>query len=77
MYKGLDIVTAKATKDEQSAIPHHLLDVAHPGVSFTVVSYRNKALPIVSFFSHIYHIIPLSPSSIRRHLHFLQRYVLR
>lgn len=47
VYKGLDIVTAKATSDEQLAAPHHLLDVAQPGKPFTVVDFRDAALPIV------------------------------
>lgn len=48
MYKGLDIVTAKATREEQAAAPHHLLDIAVPGQMFTVVSFRDAALSIVS-----------------------------
>lgn len=47
VYKGLDIVTAKATAEEQSSAPHHLLDVALPGKPFTVVDFRDAALPIV------------------------------
>lgn len=47
VYKGLDIVTAKATAEEQSAAPHHLLDVAQVGKPFTVVDFRDTALPIV------------------------------
>ncbi|XP_026469012.1 tRNA dimethylallyltransferase-like [Ctenocephalides felis] len=48
VYKGLDIVTAKATKEEQSQAVHHLLDVAQPGETFTVVHYKQKALEIIS-----------------------------
>lgn len=47
VYKGLDIVTAKATAEEQSSAAHHLLDVAQPGKPFTVVDFRDAALPIV------------------------------
>uniref|UniRef100_A0A182IR86 tRNA dimethylallyltransferase n=1 Tax=Anopheles atroparvus TaxID=41427 RepID=A0A182IR86_ANOAO len=46
VYKGLDIVTAKATKAEQQQAPHHLLDVATPDQAFTVTHFREKALPI-------------------------------
>lgn len=49
VYANLDIATAKATKEEQSRAKHHLLDVATPSEPFTVVHFRNKALPIVSF----------------------------
>lgn len=48
MYKGLDIATAKATKEEQTEAPHHLLDVINPNEIFTVTHFRDKALPIVS-----------------------------
>ena len=50
VYANLDIATAKATREEQSRAKHHLLDVATPNEPFTVVHFRNKALPIVSFF---------------------------
>lgn len=49
LYKGLSIATAKATPEEQSAAPHHLLDVATPGIPFNVLQFRDMALPIVSF----------------------------
>ncbi|XP_058976913.1 tRNA dimethylallyltransferase [Musca domestica] len=47
VYANLDIATAKATKEEQSRAKHHLLDVATPAEPFTVVDFRNKALPII------------------------------
>ncbi|XP_055390102.1 tRNA dimethylallyltransferase isoform X2 [Condylostylus longicornis] len=47
VYANLDIVTAKATKEEQKEVPHHLLDVATPSNPFTVVRFRNQALPII------------------------------
>lgn len=48
VYKGLDISTAKATKDEQSQVIHHLLDICDVQTrTFGVVDFRNKALPII------------------------------
>ncbi|XP_063703837.1 tRNA dimethylallyltransferase [Culicoides brevitarsis] len=47
VYRGLDIATAKATKEEQAAAPHHLLDIAVPGQPFTVVNFRDAALPVI------------------------------
>ncbi|KAH8310595.1 hypothetical protein KR044_002059 [Drosophila immigrans] len=47
VYSKLDIATAKATKEEQSRAPHHLLDVATPAEPFTVTHFRNAALPII------------------------------
>lgn len=47
VYKGLDIVTAKATKVEQSMAKHHLLDIVDAGNKFSVVDFRDSALPII------------------------------
>uniref|UniRef100_A0A1B0G071 Uncharacterized protein n=1 Tax=Glossina morsitans morsitans TaxID=37546 RepID=A0A1B0G071_GLOMM len=54
VYANLDIVTAKATKEERAKVKHHLLDVATPYEPFTVTHFRNQALPIASFFSLLY-----------------------
>lgn len=49
VYKGLSIATAKATSDERSQAPHHMLDIVTPhDEPFTVTHFRDKALPIVS-----------------------------
>ncbi|MBI4095054.1 MAG: tRNA (adenosine(37)-N6)-dimethylallyltransferase MiaA [Candidatus Liptonbacteria bacterium] len=40
VYKGLDIGSGKITKKEMGGIPHHLLDVASPKRTFTVVEYQ-------------------------------------
>ncbi|XP_055585598.1 tRNA dimethylallyltransferase [Uranotaenia lowii] len=47
VYRDLDIVTAKATREEQSLVPHHLLDVTTPDHAFTVIHFRDAALPII------------------------------
>lgn len=48
VYKELDITTAKATPAERAAVPHHMLNVCDIGTrDFTVIDYRNRALPIV------------------------------
>lgn len=49
IYKGLDIITAKATPEERSIAPHHLLDFLLPHQTCTVVDFRNRAVKIVSF----------------------------
>lgn len=46
----MDIITAKATPEEQRLVPHHLIDILHPNKTYTVVDYRNKALDIVSSY---------------------------
>ncbi len=36
LYRGMDIGTAKPTKEQQKEIPHHLIDIVAPGKDFTV-----------------------------------------
>jgi tRNA dimethylallyltransferase len=43
VYKGLDIGSGKITKKEMEDIPHHLLDVASPKQSFSVVRFKRLA----------------------------------
>ena len=43
VYRGMDIGTAKPTKKEQSAAPHHMIDVVEPDQMFTVSMYREMA----------------------------------
>ena len=47
VYKGLDIITNKATPEERRLIPHHLIDFLDPLSRFTVTDFRNKALKVV------------------------------
>jgi tRNA dimethylallyltransferase len=39
IYKGLDITTAKPTRGELEAIPHHLIGIVDPTTSFSVADY--------------------------------------
>lgn len=43
IYKGMDIGTAKPTKDEQAEIPHHILDVVTPDQSFSAAEFKRRA----------------------------------
>ena len=43
IYKGLDIGTAKPTKEEQQGIPHHGLNLVAPGTRFTVSDWKTYA----------------------------------
>jgi len=47
VYKGMDIGTAKPTKEEMRDVPHYLLDVASPKRKFTVAQYRKLALKAI------------------------------
>ena len=46
IYREMDIGTAKATKEEQELVPHHLLDVVSPNESYSVEEYRAAALAV-------------------------------
>ncbi len=40
IYKGLDVGTAKATKDEQKMVKHHLIDICDIETKFSVADYK-------------------------------------
>ncbi len=43
VYRGMDIGTAKITKEEQQGVTHHLIDVLNPGEDFHVVKFQEMA----------------------------------
>lgn len=43
IYRGMNIGTAKPTSEEMCGIPHHMLDVADPGESYSVSRYEREA----------------------------------
>ena len=43
IYRGMDIGTAKPTREETEAIPHHLIDVVDPGDDFSAGDYAALA----------------------------------
>ena len=47
IYKGLDVGTAKDTKEEIGNIPHYLTDIIDPGTDFSVYDYVRTALPVI------------------------------
>ena len=47
IYKGMDIGTAKPTREEMQGIPHHMLDVCEPDADFSVSRYCEMADPIL------------------------------
>lgn len=56
VYRGMDIGTAKPTKEEMKGIPHHLLDVAEPEQPFSVADYTalaNKAIGDIAARGHL------------------------
>uniref|UniRef100_A0A8C5T4S6 Uncharacterized protein n=1 Tax=Malurus cyaneus samueli TaxID=2593467 RepID=A0A8C5T4S6_9PASS len=50
VYKGLDIITNKVSPQEQRLCRHHMISFVDPLVSnYTVVDFRDKAVPVISF----------------------------
>lgn len=43
IYRYMDIGTAKATKEEQMGIPHHMIDILDPGENFSVADFVEMA----------------------------------
>ena len=43
IYRGMDIGTAKASREEQASAVHHMLDVAAPDENYSVARYAEEA----------------------------------
>lgn len=43
VYRGMDIGTAKATKEEQALVPHHMIDIRDIQEPLTVVDFYHEA----------------------------------
>ena len=43
VYRGLDIGTAKASPEEQAAVPHHLIDVREVTESYSAFDFVSEA----------------------------------
>lgn len=48
VYRGMDIGTAKPTKEEQQGIPHHLLDIREPSEPYSAGQFCEDALRLIS-----------------------------
>jgi tRNA dimethylallyltransferase len=47
VYRGMDIGTAKPTRQELAAAPHHLIDIIDPLDSYSVAQFRADTLRLV------------------------------
>lgn len=47
-YRGMDIGTAKPSKEEQAGVPHHLIDVAEPDERWSLAIYQREAYRIIN-----------------------------
>ena len=66
IYRGMDIGTAKASPDELSRVPHHLIDIVEPTEPFSAAQWLERAeaaiddirsrgaLPVVVGGTHLY-----------------------
>ncbi len=48
VYRGMDIGTAKPTREEQARVRHHLLDLVNPGEPFTLSQYQHLAYAAIA-----------------------------
>ncbi|MBI3494591.1 tRNA (adenosine(37)-N6)-dimethylallyltransferase MiaA [Candidatus Saccharibacteria bacterium] len=47
VYKGMDIGTAKPSRQDQRLVPHHLLDVVEPNERFTAADFQRLAIKAI------------------------------
>lgn len=47
-YQGMDIGTAKPTSEEQSRVPHHLIDICTPAQAMSLGEYQEQAQHLIN-----------------------------
>jgi len=47
IYKGMDIGTAKPTKEQREKVRHHMIDIVEPSESYSVGRYIEDVKPII------------------------------
>ncbi len=48
IYKGLNIGSAKPTKEEMQGVPHHMMDILEPDDSFSVANFCVRSKEVIS-----------------------------
>jgi tRNA dimethylallyltransferase len=48
IYRGMDIGTAKPSRDEQSLVPHHLLDIRDPAQTYSAAEFQRDAGALIA-----------------------------
>jgi tRNA dimethylallyltransferase len=48
VYRGMDIGTAKVTREERTFVPHHLLDVIDPREIYNVAQFQQQAIVAIN-----------------------------
>ncbi|HJS17593.1 MAG TPA: tRNA (adenosine(37)-N6)-dimethylallyltransferase MiaA [Anaerolineales bacterium] len=46
-YRGMDIGTAKPTRQEQERVPHHLIDIANPNEILSLAVFQKMAYEVI------------------------------
>ena len=47
-YRGMDIGTAKPSREEQARVPHHLIDIANPDEILSLAVFQQKAHEVIA-----------------------------
>ncbi|RQR58447.1 tRNA (adenosine(37)-N6)-dimethylallyltransferase MiaA [Burkholderia sp. Bp9125] len=47
VYRDMDIGTAKPSRDERAAVPHHLIDIIDPADAYSAAEFRADALRLI------------------------------
>ncbi|MEE2682894.1 MAG: tRNA (adenosine(37)-N6)-dimethylallyltransferase MiaA [Actinomycetota bacterium] len=47
IYRGMDIGTAKPTKEELGLVPHHMIDLVDPDEDYTISEYQKQAQEVL------------------------------
>ncbi len=53
VYKGMDIGTAKPTKEERELAQHHLLDIVEPDQEYNVARFQKDARKLIDYLASI------------------------
>src|SRR3954468_17715524 len=48
IYRGMDIGTAKPSREQRAIVPHHLIDIVEPREEFSVAQYVDAAAKVVA-----------------------------
>ncbi|MFC3769146.1 tRNA (adenosine(37)-N6)-dimethylallyltransferase MiaA [Paenibacillus sp. GCM10012303] len=51
VYRGMDIGTAKATEEERSLVPHHMIDIHDPDYPFSVAEFQERSRALIEEIS--------------------------
>jgi tRNA dimethylallyltransferase len=67
-YRGMDIGTAKPTLEERRRIPHHLIDVADPRLTWSLALFQQAAAETIAGI-HARHHLPMLVGGTGQYIH--------